>query len=145
MCYKGSDHIYIYMIKKTYSHIFKHIKVIRNTSWWTYNVSTSCPQYRYQTARTLLENIFGPKMHNDWPRKMLQSTSCGDGFWETGRRRHYTNKGIMLEVNDGQPVGIACKCNGFCTRVCVDVHVCVCVCACVRVCVCVTSTSQHSS
>ncbi|KAK2165104.1 hypothetical protein NP493_1383g00012 [Ridgeia piscesae] len=58
----------------------------------------------YQTARTLLEEIFGPKMHEDWPRKLLESSSCGDGFWESDGKGHYGNKGIMLEVTVGQPI-----------------------------------------
>ncbi|KAK2165039.1 hypothetical protein NP493_1368g00012 [Ridgeia piscesae] len=58
----------------------------------------------YQTARTLLEEIFGPKMHEDWPRKLLESSSCGDGFWESDGKGHYANKGIMLEVSVGQPI-----------------------------------------
>ncbi|KAI0212799.1 hypothetical protein LSAT2_002241 [Lamellibrachia satsuma] len=56
----------------------------------------------YQTARTLLEEIFGTKMHKDFPRKFLKSQSCGDGFWETDGNGHYSPNGIMLEVKVGQ-------------------------------------------
>ncbi|KAI0234744.1 hypothetical protein LSAT2_014923 [Lamellibrachia satsuma] len=53
----------------------------------------------YQTIRTQLEQIFGPKVHEDFPRKLLMSSSCGDGFWETNGKGHYNFTGIMLEVN----------------------------------------------
>ncbi|KAI0217504.1 hypothetical protein LSAT2_030722 [Lamellibrachia satsuma] len=55
----------------------------------------------YQKARTLLEEIFGPKMHEDFPRKLLESPTCGDGFWETDGKEHYSHKGIMLNVTVG--------------------------------------------
>ena len=69
----------------------------------------SSPKRRYQTARTLLEEIFGTKMHEEWPRKLLESTSCGDGFWETDGNGHYPYKGIMLDVVSGQTVNVICK------------------------------------
>ena len=59
---------------------------------------------RYQQARTLIEEIFGPKMHQDFPRKLMESASCGDGFWETDGKGHYSNKGIMLNVTVGNEV-----------------------------------------
>ncbi|KAI0230511.1 hypothetical protein LSAT2_019151, partial [Lamellibrachia satsuma] len=60
----------------------------------------------YQEARTLLEEIFGPKIHEDFPRKLLESRSCGDGFWETDGEGHYSHKGVMLEVTAGQKVRV---------------------------------------
>ena len=60
--------------------------------------------HRYQTIRTQLEQIFGPKVHKDFPRKLLMSSSCGDGFWETNGKGHYNLDGIMLEVNIGHKV-----------------------------------------
>ena len=62
--------------------------------------------YSYNTARTLLEEIFGPKVNEDFPKKLLESRSCGDGFWETDGKSHYSHKGIMLEVTVGQDVNI---------------------------------------
>ena len=50
-------------------------------------------------------------MHEDWPRKLLESSSCGDGFWESDGKGHYANKGIMLEVSVGQPVCVERKYN----------------------------------
>ena len=43
-------------------------------------------------------------MHEEFPRKFLESPSCGDGFWETDGKGHYTHKGIMLEVKVGEEV-----------------------------------------
>ena len=61
---------------------------------------------RYNTARTLLEEIFGPKVNKEFPKKLLESASCGDGFWETDGKGHYSHKGIMLEVTVGQEVDV---------------------------------------
>ena len=61
---------------------------------------------RYNTARTLLEEIFGPKVNEEFPKKLLESTSCDDGFWDTDGKGHYSHKGIMLEVTVGQEVNI---------------------------------------
>ena len=59
---------------------------------------------RYQQARTLIEEIFGAKMHQDFPRKLMESASCGDGFWETDGKGQYSHKGIMLNVTVGNEV-----------------------------------------
>ena len=59
---------------------------------------------RYNRARTLLEEIFGSKVHADFPRKLLQSASCGDGVWPSDGKGHYSHMGIMLEVTFGQKV-----------------------------------------
>ena len=48
-------------------------------------------------------------MHEEFPRKFLESASCGDGFWETDGKGHYTHKGIMLEVKVGEEVSTKSK------------------------------------
>ena len=42
--------------------------------------------------------IFGTKVHKDFPRKYLESGTCGDGFWPTDASGNYPGEGIMVEV-----------------------------------------------
>lgn len=53
-----------------------------------------------------MEEIFGPKMHEDFPRKLLESPTCGNGFWEGNSHRIYKHSGIMLRVEAGEDVSI---------------------------------------
>jgi len=43
-------------------------------------------------------------MHERFPRKFLQSASCGDGFWETNGKNNYRHYGVILEVAAGDEV-----------------------------------------
>ncbi|XP_078620549.1 uncharacterized protein LOC144887293 isoform X2 [Branchiostoma floridae x Branchiostoma japonicum] len=54
----------------------------------------------YTKARTLLSKIFGPKMHKDFPRKLLQATSCsGYGPYPSTGNGKYKHQGVDLELN----------------------------------------------
>jgi len=53
-----------------------------------------------------VEEIFGPKMHEMFPRKLLESPTCGNGFWEDNGNQHYKQSGVMLRVEAGEDVSI---------------------------------------
>ena len=59
---------------------------------------------RYQEARTLLDLVFGPKINKAFPRKYLESQTCGNGFWESTGQGHYRNPGVDAEIEIGSPV-----------------------------------------
>lgn len=60
--------------------------------------------YRYKEARTQLDLIFGPKFHKEFPRKYLESGSCGDGFWESTGKGKYNHPGVDA-VSDNMKIG----------------------------------------
>ena len=52
-----------------------------------------------------MELTFGPKVHKDFPRKYLDSKTCGfKGFWESTGLGHYNHPGVDVEVNAGTEV-----------------------------------------
>ncbi|CAH1249045.1 SELE [Branchiostoma lanceolatum] len=54
----------------------------------------------YGKARTLLNKVFGPKMHKDFPRKILQSDRCsGHGPYPSTGNGKYKHQGVDLELN----------------------------------------------
>ena len=59
---------------------------------------------RYQEARTLLDLVFGPKINGAFPRKYLESTTCGNGFWESTGKNNYDHKGVDVEAEIGAQV-----------------------------------------
>ncbi|KAI8514390.1 hypothetical protein Bbelb_087140 [Branchiostoma belcheri] len=53
----------------------------------------------YTAARTLISKIFGPKIHKDFPKKLLESDNCGNGFYPSTARGRYRHRGVDLEVS----------------------------------------------
>ncbi|XP_078660674.1 uncharacterized protein LOC144905141 [Branchiostoma floridae x Branchiostoma belcheri] len=53
----------------------------------------------YTAARTLISKIFGPKIHKDFPKKLLESDNCGNGFYPSTARGRYGHRGVDLEVS----------------------------------------------
>lgn len=60
--------------------------------------------FRYQKGKTLLDMIFGSKIHKEFPRKYLSSKTCGDGFWESTGKGNYQNPGVDAEIAIGSNV-----------------------------------------
>ena len=53
--------------------------------------------FRYEAARADVDLVFGEKMNKKFPRKYMESRSCGNGFWK-GRRKLNTYKTEGIEV-----------------------------------------------
>ena len=58
----------------------------------------------YKEARTELEMVFGSKMHKEFPRKYLESESCGEGFWPSTGDGRYEHEGVDVEAMEGELV-----------------------------------------
>ncbi|XP_078575734.1 uncharacterized protein LOC144861638 [Branchiostoma floridae x Branchiostoma japonicum] len=59
----------------------------------------------YDEAKSLIEQIFGNKADQDFPRKYLESDSCGDGFYPSTGKGKYAEQGVLLEAAAGQQIG----------------------------------------
>ncbi|XP_078573994.1 uncharacterized protein LOC144860567 isoform X3 [Branchiostoma floridae x Branchiostoma japonicum] len=59
----------------------------------------------YDEAKSLIEQIFGNKADQDFPRKYLESDSCGDGFYPSTGQGRYAEQGVLLEAAAGQQIG----------------------------------------
>lgn len=63
---------------------------------------------RYDTARGIIDAIFGPKAHKDFPRNFrLKGGGCDSGFYAAslgGDRSEYKHTGIDLLVEKGDQV-----------------------------------------
>lgn len=63
---------------------------------------------RYDTARGIIDAIFGPKAHKDFPRNFrLKGGGCDSGFYPAslgGDRSGYKHTGIDLLVEKGDQV-----------------------------------------
>ena len=53
---------------------------------------------RYGEARTLIEQVFGPKLDPDFYKKYLESESCGNGFYPSTGKANYKHEGVDLEA-----------------------------------------------
>ena len=62
--------------------------------------------FSYEEARTLIELVFGMKIDKSFPRKYLESSSCGDGFYESTGRGRYEHPGVDAEAVIGSEVRI---------------------------------------
>lgn len=64
--------------------------------------------FRYDTARGIIDAIFGPKTHNDFPKnRRLKGSGCGNGLYPSylgGRRQEYKHTGLDLLIEKGDPV-----------------------------------------
>ena len=54
----------------------------------------------------MIELVFGMKIDKSFPRKYLESSSCGDGFYESKGRGHYEHPGVDAEAVIGSEVRI---------------------------------------
>ncbi|XP_066298079.1 uncharacterized protein [Branchiostoma lanceolatum] len=59
----------------------------------------------YDEAKSLIEQIFGSKSDQDFPRMYLESDSCGDGFYPSTGQGRYAEQGVLLEAAAGQQIG----------------------------------------
>ncbi|XP_078585865.1 uncharacterized protein LOC144867676 [Branchiostoma floridae x Branchiostoma japonicum] len=59
----------------------------------------------YDEAKSLVEQIFGNKADQDFPRKYLESPTCGDGFYPSTGGGRYAEQGVLLEAGAGQQIG----------------------------------------
>ncbi|XP_078658229.1 uncharacterized protein LOC144903712 [Branchiostoma floridae x Branchiostoma belcheri] len=59
----------------------------------------------YDEAKSLIEQIFGAKADQDFPRKYLESGSCGDGFYPSTGSGRYEHQGVLLEAAVGREIG----------------------------------------
>ena len=57
--------------------------------------------FRYGKVRTELEEIFGPKMHQDFFKKFLPEGSCGNGFYVTKGNGSYPPGVALVGDTDG--------------------------------------------
>ena len=48
--------------------------------------------------------VFGPKFNKEFPRKYLESKTCGDGFWESTGKDNYQHTGVDIEADIGSQV-----------------------------------------
>ncbi|XP_078658231.1 uncharacterized protein LOC144903714 [Branchiostoma floridae x Branchiostoma belcheri] len=55
----------------------------------------------YDEAKSLIEQIFGAKADQDFPRKYLESAACGDGFYPSTGSGRYDHQGVLLEAAPG--------------------------------------------
>jgi len=65
--------------------------------------------FRYETARTLINKIFGGKCHSSFPKtKRVSNEECGgDGFYPsrlTDGSPEYMKDGIDLVIEEGETV-----------------------------------------
>ena len=65
--------------------------------------------YRYDTAKSLLDSVFGSKLHPDFPRKFrLDTHGCsGKGFFPSmlySGDGEYWSQGVDLEISEGETV-----------------------------------------
>ncbi|CAH1802680.1 unnamed protein product [Owenia fusiformis] len=58
----------------------------------------------YELTKSLIDNVFGPKISKRFPRKYLQSKSCGDGFYPSTQRSRYMYSGAQLQVSVGSAI-----------------------------------------
>ncbi|CAH1802777.1 unnamed protein product [Owenia fusiformis] len=58
----------------------------------------------YEIAKSLIDNVFGPKISKRFPRKYLQSKKCGNGFFPSTQRRRYKYSGAQLQVKVGSAI-----------------------------------------
>ena len=65
--------------------------------------------YRYDMGKSLLDSVFGSKLHPDFPRKFrLDTHGCrGKGFYPSrlySGEREYWSRGVDLEISEGETV-----------------------------------------
>ena len=54
-----------------------------------------------------MDLIFGAKVHKNFPRKYLESETCGEGFWESTGQGNYKHTGVDVEKDIGYTVKLA--------------------------------------
>lgn len=60
---------------------------------------------RYRSAKTELQLIFGFKFDKNFPRKYLESATCGEGFWKSNGKDNYVHPGVDIDPNGTDTVG----------------------------------------
>ena len=61
-------------------------------------------------AKSLVEKVFGPKFHVDFPsRRRDIAGDCGQGLWPTDTNGKYTTLGVDVLAKEGEEV---CKVKG---------------------------------
>lgn len=60
--------------------------------------------FRFNEARTLMEQIFGQKMHKKFPRTFFDSQICGNGLFPSYGQGNYNEPGISLDISVGKKV-----------------------------------------
>ena len=65
--------------------------IINRIPYWSFGIVI-------KKQRQLLSKSLDRKAHKDFPRKYLESTSCGWGFWATDGSGHYSHQGILAEA-----------------------------------------------
>ncbi|CAH1794764.1 unnamed protein product [Owenia fusiformis] len=58
-------------------------------------------QEGYDAAKSLLDNVFGPKISKGFPKKYLESEDCGNGFYPSTQGGNYDYQGVQLEAEVG--------------------------------------------
>ncbi|XP_072048761.1 uncharacterized protein [Amphiura filiformis] len=81
-----------------YSKVFDAIKAVKEA----YQVLRNS----YQEARSLINQIFGPKVHRHFPRTYrLAGGGCNtDGFYPTDTNGYYDDQGVDLLVDEGSHI-----------------------------------------
>ena len=60
--------------------------------------------FSYEEARTEIQLLFGLKINKAFPRKYLESDSCGGGFYRSTGKGNYQHPGVDAEVQAGTEV-----------------------------------------
>ncbi|CAH1791078.1 unnamed protein product, partial [Owenia fusiformis] len=58
----------------------------------------------YELSKSLIDNVFGPKIAKRFPRKYLESEKCGNGFYPSTQRGNYEYDGAQLQVDAGTKI-----------------------------------------
>ncbi|CAH1783345.1 unnamed protein product, partial [Owenia fusiformis] len=53
----------------------------------------------YEISKSLIDNVFGPKIAKKFPRKYLVSEECGNGFFPSTQAGKYRDDGAQLQVD----------------------------------------------
>ena len=66
--------------------------------------------FRYDTARGIVDAIFGPKAHKEFPKNQrLKGSGCNSGFYPSslgGGRSEYKHEGLDLLIERGNMVSL---------------------------------------
>ncbi len=62
--------------------------------------------FSYQDAKSLINEVFGPKVHKNFPRTVrLAGGGCNtNGFYPTDTNGYYDNQGVDLLIGEGYQV-----------------------------------------
>lgn len=68
---------------------------------------------RYDTARGIIDALFGPKAHKEFPKnRRLEGSGCNSGFYPSslgGGRSEYKHQGLDLVIERGDTVSLITK------------------------------------